>query len=93
MFKIISRLEAWVDQFNWFNILDEPPQEPQVEANGPACEHKRWVVNGWNAIGQGSCLDCHKAIGLDELLSGQASRLQELERRLEEKLGKAGEQP
>lgn len=64
-----------------------------MEAGETACEHKRWIVHGWNAIGQGTCLDCRKVLGLDDLLTGTASGLQELERRLEEKLGKAREQP
>lgn len=50
------------------------------------CEHKRWRIKGGDLAGRATCLDCCETHFLDELINGTAERLQELEKRLEEKL-------
>lgn len=54
------------------------------------CEHIHWQVYGCNSAKPmcGTCNDCKKEVGLDELLSGTAIRHQKLIEKVEQLLKK-----
>jgi len=50
------------------------------------CEHKHWRARGWNTIGTCTCVDCGAVLYVDDALNATVNRLEQLERRIDEKL-------
>jgi len=90
MFNWLLGISEKIERLNWCNLLDEPEapkaQEASAVFNGADCGHKHWRARGWNTIGTCTCVDCGAVLFVDDALNATVNRLEQLERRIDEKL-------
>ena len=89
---IISEMKRRL--LNIFLVAPEAPhrEEPPVSL----CKHVNWAIYGWNTFRPavcGTCLDCHREVGLEILLNGFREQVLERMKELEDTVSKQGKPP
>ena len=64
---------------------EEKEDKERIERQS-TCEHKNFSIYGHNIIGDATCLNCGKVMGMEVFYNALTDRLRDLEIRLEHKI-------